>query len=63
MARRRSARQDPDAVDVEQIRAMQAAEGQLTPARSGSATSGKAKKASKKQPKESEAKEPISRGE
>ena len=52
MARRRSVRQDPDATDDDLVRAMQMADGQETPLKTGSSVAGKGKKASKKQPKE-----------
>ena len=48
MARRRMSRQDPDAVDEELARAMQAVDGSSTPAKSGHSATGKAKKVLKK---------------
>ena len=48
MARRRMSRQDPDAVDEELARAMQAVDGSSTPVKSGHSATGKAKKVLKK---------------
>ena len=60
LARRRSSRQEPDAVDDDQVRALQSAEDHTAPIKSGSSTSGKSKKAAQKKQKEVDKKDDVS---